>query len=130
LAAAAWIDGELHPLERTYLIRTLDSMPGITGADCAAMSKLLSSPMEADAREQAVYEVLEVIQTEKDKALVLDLLGGMIAADGVVHPSEAALLDEVRQALEDKSTNVLRRLSRLLIELVRGRPDSADGDAH
>lgn len=119
--AAAWIDGELAAEEINSLKDLVFSLPDITGEDWNELELYIDARVGESERKRLLENVLSGVRSQKDKDLVLDTLSGLVESDGVVTEDEAALLDEVKVALEEKNTGILNNLASLVGGAVKKR---------
>jgi uncharacterized tellurite resistance protein B-like protein len=119
--AAAWIDGTLETDELNSLKDLVFSLPGVTGEDWAELEMYVDARVGDEERERLLRGVLDRVRTEEEKTLALDALRRLVESDGRVTEAEASLLEEVRGALEHKSTGLLPSLASLVGNLVDRR---------
>src|SRR3712207_3332353 len=98
LIAIAWADGELHPEEETTLKEVLGLLPPMSAQAWSAIELYLAVPVLAAEREELVAYTSGYIRSAADKALAIEAVDNMLHADGLVHPEEAAVSQEVRDA--------------------------------
>jgi len=123
LVAAAWADGELQNEEINSLKDLLFNLENVTGQEWAHLEIYMDSPVSSQEREELLWEVLEKIQSEEDKELVVTTLEKLFQADGVVTEEEKAVLEEIKEGVSDVNINigVLARLSRMIKATVTER---------
>jgi uncharacterized tellurite resistance protein B-like protein len=124
LIAAAWVDGELANEEINALKDLLFNLENVTGRDWVELEIYMDSPVSADERDSLLSRVLEQIQTEQDKELVLKMLENVFKADGVVTDAEKAVLEEIEESVSDVSTGLLDRLSKSIKAAMGKRRES------
>ena len=123
LVAAAWADGELQNEEINSLKDLLFNLENVTGDEWSHLEIYMDSPVSSQEREELLWEVLEKIQSEEDKELVVTTLEKLFQADGVVTEEEKAVLEEIKEGVSDVNINigVLARLAEMIKATVTER---------
>lgn len=80
-------DGQIHERERNYLDWTMEKYEIHPDTQAELRAELLDPPAVADVWPQ--------IQSARDRAMLVDLLGVLMGIDGQVTAAERAFLDEV-----------------------------------
>ncbi|MHC4587510.1 MAG: tellurite resistance TerB family protein, partial [Planctomycetota bacterium] len=114
VVAAAWADGELQNEEINALKDLLFNIENVTGDEWAQLEIYMDSPVGPQEREKLLSTVLQQIQTEEDKELVVSTLENLFQADGIVTGEEISLLEEVKKGVLDVETGVLARFSKMI----------------
>ncbi|MHC4109633.1 MAG: tellurite resistance TerB family protein [Planctomycetota bacterium] len=129
VVAAAWADGELQNEEINALKDLLFNIENVTGDEWAQLEIYMDSPVGPQEREKLLSTVLQQIQTEEDKELVVSTLENLFQADGIVTGEEISLLEEVKKGVLDVETGVLARFSKMIKTAVKRRGDTYDSAA-
>lgn len=106
--AAAWADGNLAHDEVNSLKNLLAEMGQTVGSgemaltmqDWAELDIYLYSPVGAEERQRLVAELAALMRGPRDRALALQALDRLFAADRVRHEAERQVAAEIRAALE------------------------------
>ena len=107
----AWIDGRLEQDEINALKELLFLLPDISGEDWMQLELYMTHAVSDAERRDLLDRVLSGIRSSGDKQLVLETLGKLVAGDGTDRASEAALVEDIRQDLEGRSTGLLGHLT-------------------
>jgi len=121
LIAAAWADGRLQNEEINALKDLLFNLKDVTGDEWSHLEIYMDSPVGPQEREKLLVTVLEQIESEEDKELVVATLENLFQADGIVTGEEITFLDEVKKGVLDVDTGVLARLSKMITTAISGR---------
>ena len=105
--AAAWADGKLEHDEVNSLKDLLFNLPELYEEDWQRLQLYLESPVERDEADRLLSEVLEAIENDSDKALVIRVLDELAASDGETTAEEAAFIQQVKEAVNDRKTGLL-----------------------
>lgn len=124
LIAAAWVDGKLANEEINALKDLLFNLENVTGKEWTQLEIYMDSPVSAEERDTLLSRVLEQIQSQQDKELVIGTLENLFKADGVVTRAEEAVLEDMRESVSDMSGGLLGRLSKLIKGATGKRRDS------
>jgi uncharacterized tellurite resistance protein B-like protein len=114
IIAAAWADGELTNDEINSLKDLLFQMPDITARDWARLEMYIDSPIGEAERERLFEELQVVLVSKEDKAMVLAKLDQVVQADGELTSEEQAVIDQVRDSIEQADTGLFSGLGRLV----------------
>lgn len=125
LIAAAWVDGELAGEEINALKDLLFTIPDISGEEWKHLEIYMDAPVTAEEREELLARVLAGIRSKQDKALVIDTLGKLFQADGIISQEESALLQEIEETLSKAGTGIFGRMSRVLKTSVKKRSQTS-----
>ena len=107
----AWIDGRLEQDEVNALKELLFMLPDISGEDWMQLELYMTHAVSDAERRDLLDRVLSGIRSSGDKQLVLETLKKLVAGDGTDRASEAALVEDIRQDLEGRSTGLLGHLT-------------------
>jgi len=121
LIAAAWADGSLQNEEINALKDLLFNLRDVTGDEWSHLEIYMDSPVGPEEREKLLAAVLEQIESDEDKQLVVATLENLFQADGIVTGEEITFLDEVKKGVLDVDTGVLARLSKMITTAISGR---------
>lgn len=102
LIAAAWADGRLENEELNTLKDFLFGIPEIGQEDWQRLMTYLGSPIGPAESRQLVDDLLVEVKGRKDRQIVNEMLDKLVAADGVVSPSEKEFVDEVKSAISSR----------------------------
>ena len=119
--ATAWADRKIVNEEVNTLKDLIFALPEVSGADWQQLDIYLDSPVGEEERDRLLSAVLNGMQTDDDKQMVMATLHKLIECDGVVSADETRVLEEIRQAVERKNTGWLGRLSSLIGSAVNRR---------
>ena len=102
--AAMVCDGEVHETEVEELRRMVDELPHFAGTDTGSefsgvLDDLTADPDGAIAALLADVMIAAVELREPQKVSTLEALLNVVGADGIVHPSEAAYVRQLKAAL-------------------------------
>lgn len=125
MIAAAWADGEVQPEEITCMKGFLMKLPGMGEMEWAALQMYLAMPVDDDERELLVADLRQRVRSEEDKKLVMDALGALFQADGVVTEGERAAIEKMVGLLDADSETMLQGLG----QLIRGPSEAAQTPA-
>jgi uncharacterized tellurite resistance protein B-like protein len=114
LVAAAWADGEVQPEEINSLKDLLFHLPEITGREWAMLEMYIDLPIGEDERSRLIEQLQASLRTRKDKALALQALKGMIAADGEISEQEKKVAAEIQAAIEAADTGLFKQVGSAL----------------
>jgi uncharacterized tellurite resistance protein B-like protein len=114
IIAAAWADGEVAPEEVNSLKDLLFHLPGLTGREWANLEMYIESPIGAAERQRLVMQLKEQISSGADKALALQALDDVVAADGVVTDEERRVVEEIKGQIEGATVGVIGALGRVI----------------
>jgi uncharacterized tellurite resistance protein B-like protein len=129
LIAAAWADGELQNEEINALKDLLFNLEDVTGDEWAHLEIYMDSPVNPEEREKLLSTVLEQIQSQQDKELVISTIENLVQSNGIVTGDEITFLEEVKKGVLDVDTGVLSRLSKMIKTAVTRRGDTYDSAA-
>jgi len=125
LIAAAWVDGELSDEEINALKDLLFAIPDISGEEWKHLEIYMDSPVTPEESEELLDRVLAGIRSKEDKALVIDTLGKLFQADGIISQEESALLQEIEATLAKTGTGIFGNMSRMLKTSVNRRSQTS-----
>ncbi len=122
LVAAAWADGELDNEEVNIMKDLLYRLPQgatsnnsyYTEQEWAQIEMYLDSPVPPEERARLIADLQAALQTDEDKALVLNALDELIRADGFISSEDEAVVDEIRLSMNDVNFGMMAKLSSLL----------------
>lgn len=123
--AAAWADGILKVSEVNALKDLMFSISDLNSDDWIQLEVYLVSPVSEAERERLLSSVLGHIRSGKDKREVFQVLTGLVESDGRVTDAEAALLENVKQAVDGQSTGFFPRLSSMTGRAIQRRSEKA-----
>lgn len=129
LIAAAWADGELQNEEINSLKDLLFNLEDVTGDEWAQLEIYMDSPVSSEERQKLLSTVVEQIESEQDKEMVVSTIENLVQADGIVTEEEITVLEEVKKGVLDVDTGVLAKLSKMIKTAVTRRGDTYDSAA-
>lgn len=115
IIAAAWADGEISNDELNCLKDLIYRLPNVNARQWEELEIYMDSPIGDAERARLVAELTEQTDSADQRALAMNTLDSMVAADGGVSPSEQAIVEEVRASLESAETSAWGSFSRMLI---------------
>ena len=121
--AAAWADGKLDNSEVNALKELLFSLPDLNAHEWSLLEIYMDSPVEAHEVEVLLNDVVEHIQSDAEKKLVLDALENLIAVDGNISEEEKKLFADIKKAIDEKKIGIVGLLSRLSKRVIGRRQD-------
>lgn len=127
IIAAAWADGEVSPAEVNSLKDLLFHLPGLTGREWASLEMYIESPVGAAERERLVTQLTDQISSGSDKALALQALDGLVAADGAITEQERQVVQEIKGQIQSAEVGVLGALGRVVRGSVARRSEAIAG---
>ena len=104
--AAAWADGELANEEINALKDLLFGVEHVTEDDWKVLEMYMDHPVSEEESQELLERVVEGIQSQQHRALVIQTLRAVFEADGEVTAEEAALLQEVEGAVASTGSGV------------------------
>jgi uncharacterized tellurite resistance protein B-like protein len=119
--AAAWTDRELQNEEINSLKDLLFNLEDVTGDEWARLEIYMDSPVGSEERQKLLSKVVEQIESEKDKELIVATLEKLFKADGIVTQEEQVFLQEIKKSVADFKTGTLSRLSKVIKAAVSSR---------
>lgn len=125
IIATAWVDGQVKASEVNVLKRLIQSWGDISEQEWTVLDAYIDAPVHEAERQRLLEELLDSISSAADKRLVVDTLTHLVEADGEVTPEEEQALQEIRQAVESKSTGLSAILSSLVGSAMKRRSDGA-----
>lgn len=129
LIAAAWADGELQNEEINSLKDLLFNIEDVTGDEWAQLEIYMDSPVSLEERQKLLSTVVEQIESEQDKELVVSTIENLVQSDGIVTGEEITFLEEVKKGVLDVDNGVLSRLSKMIKTALTRRGDTYDSAA-
>ncbi len=127
IIAAAWADGEVTHDEVNSLKDLLFHLPGLTGREWANLEMYIESPVGAVERERLVTQLKEQISSSSDRALALQALDDVVAADGVITTQERQVVDEIKSQIEAAGVGVIGALGRVIRGSMVRRSEALSG---
>ena len=131
--AVAWVDGELTQDEinalKRFLLRLRRSRyaPGVrlTGREWAALEMYMEAPVDEAERGRLLVALQQALRTGRQRALVMEALRDVVAADGEITPEEERALLEIEAALKETSVGLNGLLGRLVGARLRAEKAAA-----
>jgi len=129
LIAAAWADGRLANEELNALKDFLFAIPEISSDEWKKLMIYMESPVDEAESRQLLDDLLLEVKNRKDRRLVMETLGQMVASDGNVTSEEQAFVEAVQSALESSSAGLFgslrHRMKNVIARRRRGRRGTA-----
>jgi uncharacterized tellurite resistance protein B-like protein len=119
LVAIAWADGEIHREEETTLKEVLGLLPPMSAKEWAAIELYLVYPTAPSERDELVAQAVSQIRGADDKATALEAVDAMIHADGVAHPEEVEVAQEIRAAFAAVNVSVFASVGRTIGAMIQ-----------
>lgn len=122
MIAAAWADGQITEEEKQCLKDLLFHLPDagldagiqMTAQEWARLEMYMETPITADEQARLLEELQAAIRHPQEKALVVNYLQQMAAADGTPSGEEQAIIDEIAQESEGAQGGMFAKLSHFL----------------
>lgn len=124
IIAAAWADGEMTNQELNSLKDLLFRIPEMTSRDWAKLEIYMHSPVTPKDRSRLVEDLKAALSTPRDKALAISKLEELVSADDVVTQEERAVVDQIKESIEEVDVSLLGRLGHLVRGPVHRRTKS------
>ncbi|VAW32297.1 hypothetical protein MNBD_CHLOROFLEXI01-1049 [hydrothermal vent metagenome] len=129
IIAAAWADGSVSHEEVNSLKDLLFQLPRagrdgglqMSGQAWTRLEMYIDQPIDAAERARLVAELQAALRSPHDRQLVRAALDAMVGIDGTITAGEQAIVDEVKQAIEDVNLNLFSQLGRLVGGAVQRR---------
>lgn len=126
IIAAAWADGEMSHEEVNSLKDLLFAMPEMTARDWAKLEIYMHSPVTEADRARLVADLKAALSNPREKALAISKLEEMASADAVVTEEEHAVVEEIKNAVQEVDVSIFGRVGRLLRGPVNRRTQAVD----
>jgi uncharacterized tellurite resistance protein B-like protein len=107
LIALAWADGEISNDETNVIKDVLFSVSKVSSKEWQILEMYMDTPIPPEETQVLLQDVLDSIKTSADQKEVIEQLEALVAADGEITKDEKALLAEIKEAVETKSTGIL-----------------------
>ena len=114
MIAAAWVDGEVTPDEVNSFKDLLFQLPDMTASDWAELEIYIDAPVGEAERSRLVEDLRTAISNPSDKAQAMAALDEVVSADGEVTDAERAVVEEVKDAIENADVGIFGQMSRML----------------
>jgi uncharacterized tellurite resistance protein B-like protein len=119
--ATAWADGEITQKEvnsvKVVLMRLPNSGsksgPQLTAREFAMLEMYARMPVEADERARLLEELQAAKWTPADRQMAIEVLTGLVQADGSVTADEQAVVAEITAAIDAAASGNVKSLGRL-----------------
>jgi uncharacterized tellurite resistance protein B-like protein len=119
--ATAWADGEITQKEvnsvKVVLMRLPNSGgksgPQLTAREFAMLEMYARMPVEADERARLLEELQAAKWTPADRQMAIEVLTGLVQADGSVTADEQAVVVEITAAIDAAASGNVKSLGRL-----------------
>ncbi|HEX6303884.1 MAG TPA: TerB family tellurite resistance protein [Anaerolineales bacterium] len=126
IIAAAWADGEMSHEEVNSLKDLLFAMPEMTARDWAKLEIYMHSPVTESDRAGLVADLKAALSNPREKALAISKLEEMVSADEVVTEQERAVVEEIKDVIQEVDVSIFGRVGRLLRGPVNRRTRAVD----
>lgn len=134
IIAAAWADGRVSHEEVNSLKDLLFQLPRagkdgglqMSGQEWARLEMYIDQPIDEAERARLIADLQNALRSPRDRKLVRQALEEMVNIDGNITPEEQAIVDEVKQAIDDVNLNLFMQLGRMVGEAVARRTAVAD----
>ena len=128
LIGVAWADGKLTNQEINALKELLFLLPEISGQEWKELELYMESPVGEEEREELLTRVLNRMNTQAEKTLVLETLAKLVHIEGVTKEAEASVVEELQKDIEGKSTGLLAHLLNPIKRAIGSRTSHYAGD--
>ncbi len=127
LTAAAWADGKIDNEEMNCLKDLLFQLSDMTASDWAELELYMATPIGEAERARLLDKLAQSMRNDRDKVLVLNSIDALVQADGVLSKTEAAVVEEVKQVIDQANTSIIGQMGHL-IRGAMGRRSQAVAD--
>jgi uncharacterized tellurite resistance protein B-like protein len=124
MIAAAWADGNVSREEINSLKDLLFQLPDMTASDWAELEIYVEAPVGEAERARLVEDLRANLSNPADKAQALAAMDAVVAADGQVTDEERAVVDEIKDNIDNADVGLFGQLGGLLRGPVRRRSDA------
>ncbi len=100
MIALAWADGEISN-EETNFLKDFFYKFDLTGEDWAKIELYLEDPIPPKEAEVLIGDFIRRLGGSKEREAVIGLLEGLMSADGIVRPEEAAFLKKCTSLIRE-----------------------------
>lgn len=121
LVAAAWADGKISNDEINSLKDLLFQLPEMTASDWAELDIYIETPIGVSERTRLVMELQESMMSRKDKFLALNALDSLASADGNPSVEEQAIIESIKNAIQEASVGLMGGLGNILSSTIARR---------
>lgn len=134
IIAAAWADGQVSHEEVNSLKDLLFQLPRagwngglqMSGQEWARLEMYIDQPIDKAERARLIADLQNALRSPRDRQLVRQALDEMVNIDGEISPEEQAVVDEVKQAIDDVNLNLFMQLGRMVGGAMARRTAVAD----
>lgn len=133
IIAAAWADGTFTLEEENSLKDLLYQLPSIgkagglqlTTREWQLLEMYMHSPIEQAERQRLIEELQARTRSKRDKQLVFEALDRMVAADGDISDGERGIVNGVKEAINEVSTDVFTQMGKVVGFAMQRRSETA-----
>ena len=134
IIAAAWADGSVSHEEVNSLKDLLFQLPRagkdgglqMSGQEWARLEMYIDQPIDEAERARLIADLQNALRSPRDRQLVRQALDELVGIDGEITPEEQAIVDEVKQAVDDVNLNLFLQLGRMVGGAMARRTAVAD----
>ena len=134
IIAAAWADGRVSHEEVNSLKDLLFQLPRagkegglqMSGQEWARLEMYIDQPIDDAERARLIADLQNTLRSPRDRKLVRQALDEIVNIDGTITPEEQAIVDEVKQAIDDVNLNLFMQLGRMVGGAMARRTAVAD----
>ncbi|MAT98567.1 MAG: hypothetical protein CL608_15605 [Anaerolineaceae bacterium] len=134
IIAAAWADGQVSHEEVNSLKDLLYQLPRVgkegglqmSGQEWARLEMYIDQPIDEAERARLIADLQNALRSPRDRQLVRQALDEMVHIDGQISPEEEAVVEQVKQAIDDVNLNLFMQLGRMVGGAMARRTAVAD----
>ena len=134
IIAAAWADGRVSHEEVNSLKDLLFQLPRagrdgglqMSGQEWARLEMYIDQPIDEAERARLIADLQNALRSPRDRQLVRQALDDMVHIDGDISPEEEAVVNEVKQAMDEVNLNLFMQLGRMVGGAMARRTAVAD----
>ena len=134
IIAAAWADGRVSHEEVNSLKDLLFQLPRagrdgglqMSGQEWARLEMYIDQPIDEAERARLIADLQNALRAPRDRQLVRQALDDMVHIDGDISPEAEAVVNEVKQAMDEVNLNLFMQLGRMVGGAMARRTAVAD----
>lgn len=134
IIAAAWADGQVSHEEVNSLKDLLYQLPRagkegglqMSAQEWARLEMYIDQPIDEAERARLIADLQDALRSPRDRQLVRQALDEMVGIDGQISAAEQAIVDEVKQAIDNVNLNLFMQLGRMVGGAMARRTAVAD----
>jgi uncharacterized tellurite resistance protein B-like protein len=126
LIGAAWADGTLSASEINGLKELLFQLPDISGEEWMELELYIVAPVNEEERQRLLNRVLERMTSQTEKNMALQTLEKLIPKEMSGSVSQAQVVNQLQEDIEQSSAGFLEHLQRPLRSILTFRGQRYD----